>query len=90
VIQPFARRQRTPQRATVARIVSLLTRVIVGSSVKATSAANSRVQTLVGWPNSRGDRCTRARNRSAPAVATGWTRIAAEEPAGPRAEGATS
>lgn len=48
VIQVLARRQRRPSRASVARIVSSLTRVAVMPSAKAVSAASSSVQILVG------------------------------------------
>ncbi len=44
----LARRQRTPKRARVARIVSSLTRVGVSPSAKLTAAANSNVHTLGG------------------------------------------
>src|SRR5207248_5920506 len=68
VIHSLARRQRTPMRARVARMVSPLTRHAVRPRSEATSAANSRVHTPVGLSKSRGLWCSSARNASAPAV----------------------
>jgi len=62
VIQALARRQRMPCRASVARTVSSLTREAVMPSRYAVSAASSSVQTLLRWPNSRGERGSSARN----------------------------
>src|SRR5260221_6656430 len=65
VIQCLARCQPTPRRFNVWRLVSPLTRVGLSPSASLTAAARSKVQTLVGWPNSRGLRCSTARRRSA-------------------------
>src|SRR5919106_2282259 len=65
VIHFLARCQRTPRRARVARMVSPLTRWGVSPCWKLTSAANSRVHTLVGWPKVRGRWCSKARNCAA-------------------------
>src|SRR5215210_8847610 len=74
VIQRLARSQRTPSRSSVVRIVSPLTRAVVNPWLKASSAAKSSVHRLVGWPKSRGLRCSRARSRSAAAgVQAAWS-----------------
>src|SRR3712207_674806 len=53
-IHRFARCQRIPSLAKVARTVSALTRPSVRPSSKLTSAAKSKVHRLVGFPNCRG------------------------------------
>src|SRR5262249_54877689 len=63
VIQCLARCQLMPRRSRVWRMVSPLTRVGTIPWATLTSAAHSRVQTLVGWPKSRGRRCKRVRRR---------------------------
>ena len=68
VIQRLARSQRTPSRASVARIVSPVTAWSwSGPAVNASSAARSSVHRLVWCPKSRGLRCSSARSRSAAA-----------------------
>src|SRR5918996_446544 len=62
VIHCLARCQRIPRRSRVARMVSPRTRWGVSPCWKLTSAANSSVQTLVGWPKVRGLWCSKARN----------------------------
>src|SRR5579864_9168 len=81
VIQCLARRQPTPRRASVARIVSPLTRAAVSPVAKLTSAARSNVQTLVWWPKTRGLRCSSARKCSAAAGSkAAWMVWGTEEP----------
>src|SRR5215208_598569 len=81
VIHCLARRQRTPSRWSVARIVSPLTRSAVRPCSKLTSAANSKVQTLVGLSNVRGLWCSRARNCSARAASKAtWLVCGQDEP----------
>src|SRR5215204_3174818 len=59
VIQRFALGHLTPRRhPRVARTVSPETRSLVSPSSKATFAAISRVQRLLSWPNSLGERCS--------------------------------
>src|SRR4051794_11520352 len=70
VIHCLARFQRTSRRRIACRIVSPLTRSAVIPSAKATSAANSIVQTPVGWPNVRGLWCSIARICSAATAST--------------------
>src|SRR5215212_4625346 len=70
VIHRLARFHRTSRRRIACRIVSPLTRSAVIPSAKATSAASSIVQTLVGWPNVRGLWCSIARICSAPTAST--------------------
>src|SRR5438067_3601515 len=94
VIQRLARCQRMPKRSKVARIVSPLTRSAVSPRSKLTSAANSRVHTLVGFPKVRGLWCNRARSASPRAASKAtWNRWGRDEPrrsaAGPRALKAT-
>src|SRR5262249_46371135 len=81
VIQALARRHRMPRRANVARIVSPLTRVAVSPSAYAVSASNANVQRLVGWPTSRGERCSSACKRSVPAASNAaWVVRGRHEP----------
>jgi hypothetical protein len=75
VIQALARCQRIPRRSRAWRMVSTLTCREVMPWAKATSANRDRVHTLVGWPKSRGLRCTRSRNFSlAWSSTTAWIR----------------
>src|SRR4051794_26925596 len=73
VIQRLARCQRMPKRSRVARMVSPLIRAAVSPRSKLTSAANSKVQRLVGFPKVRGLWCNRARSCS-PRAASKATR----------------
>ena len=65
VIQRLARFQPIPNRLSVSRIVSSLTRSAVKPCSKLTSAARSSVHRLVGLPNVRGLWCSTPRSRSA-------------------------
>ncbi len=64
VIHALARCQRMPRRSKAWRMVSTLTCREVMPSAKATSANRDSVHTLVGWPKSRGLRCTSSPNFS--------------------------
>ena len=64
MIHCLARRQRTPRRWSVARIVSPLTRVAVSPSAKLTSAAKASVQRLVWCPKARGLWCNSSGKRA--------------------------
>lgn len=64
VIQFFARFHFTPRRPIALRITSRLTGWLTTPCSKTTSAANSKVQRLVGLPNWRGGECSRAFSRS--------------------------
>src|SRR5450759_1047375 len=61
VIHCLARRQRMPSRASVARIVSPVTRAAVMPWSKLISAASGKVHRLVGLPKFRGLWCKSAR-----------------------------
>jgi len=75
VIHALARCQRIPRRSRACRIVSTQTCRDVMPSAKATPANSDRVQALVGWPKSRGLRCTKSRSFSlACASTTAWMR----------------
>ncbi len=54
MIQCLARFHLTPIRASVARMVSPVTRLSMSPSSKLTSAAIARVHKLLSWPNSLG------------------------------------
>src|SRR5215210_1374487 len=89
-IHLFARFQRTPSLARVARMVSPLTRLSVRPSSKLTSAASSSVQRLVCLPNSLGERCSNSlRASESPSPKAAWMRFGREEP-GTRASRARS
>jgi hypothetical protein len=68
VIQPLARGHLIPKRHNAVRIASRLTRWGVRPWAKLTSAANSKLHTLVGWPKVRGLWCNNAWSRWAPAL----------------------
>lgn len=63
LIQFLARFHCTPRRRIARRITSRLTGVLTSPCSKATSAAKSKVQRLVGLPNWRGGECSRAFSR---------------------------
>ncbi len=64
VIQFFARFHFTPRRLIALRITSRLTGWLTSPCSKTTSAANSKVQRLVGLEKWRGEACSRAFSRS--------------------------
>jgi len=68
VIQCLARCQLTSKRRKAVRIASRLTRWGVRPWAKLTSAANSNVHRLVGWPKVRGLWCNKAWSRWAPSL----------------------
>ena len=68
MIQRLARNQRTPSLASVARMVSPLTRCAVSPLSKLTSAAISKVHKLLGLPKSLGLRCSISLSLQAPSV----------------------
>src|SRR5712692_6990485 len=68
VIQCLARCQLTSKRRNAVRIASRLTRWAVRPWAKLTSAANSNVHRLVGWPKVRGLWCNKACSRWAPSA----------------------
>ena len=84
VIPCLARFQPMPSRSTVCRMASPVTRRGVRPWAKLPSAARSSVHRLLGWPKSRGRRCTSARTCSArsseKARGGGW--CGREEPRG--------
>src|SRR5215210_2976124 len=81
-IQRLARSQRTPSLASVARMVSALTRLSVIPSSKLTSAAIARVQKVPSLPNSLGRWWRSCRRDSAPPSSkAAWTSSGREEPA---------
>ena len=81
-IQRLARSQRTPSLASVARMVSPLTRLSVMPSSKLTSAAIASVQKVPSLPNSLGRWWSICRRDSAlPSSKAAWTSLGREEPA---------
>jgi len=81
VIQCLARFHETFKRFKASRTQSSLIKRGVIPSAKLTSAANSRVQTLVSLPKSRGLRCSMAFNCSKPtSLKTDWALFGRREP----------
>src|SRR5215210_1717492 len=82
VIHRLARIHLTPsRRESVARTVSPETRLWVSPSSKAASAAISKVQRLLSYPNSLGDRWSISRKASALLSSkAAWTSLGREEP----------
>src|SRR5215218_7987285 len=82
VIHRLARIHLTPRRReSVARTVSPETRLWVSPSSKAASAAISKVQRLLSYPNSLGERWSIPLRASAPSPSkAAWTRFGREEP----------
>jgi hypothetical protein len=70
VIQRLARFQEVPNRMIACRMVSSLTRRPVRPCRKLSSASRSSVQTLVGWPKSRGLRWASACRCAKPVAST--------------------
>ena len=83
MIHLLARCQRMPRRReSVARMVSPETRLSVSPAPKAASAAISKVQRLLSYPNSLGERWSIPRSRSAElASKAACTHGGVEEPA---------
>jgi len=75
LIQSRARRQLTPRRRKASRMVSSLTSAWVRPRAKQASAARFKVHSERAWPNSRGERWSKARSRSRLASSNSGRRV---------------